>query len=88
MVRLAGFHKDCAKVLAENLHHLKDNSIKLLEDDRRPSADEMLFSFVTVFDYTKELKKFRLYVSTAGGDIPFEKKVLFASGILAAQNNN
>ena len=87
LIRYAGFEKNCATLLSEELHRLKPNSIKLLESEEKSIAEQILFSFVTDFDFVKEFKIFRNYVNTASAGMPQAKMDLFRDGIFTANTN-
>ena len=51
LLRLRGFDKRYADWLSKNLHRLKPNSIKLIEDEGPGSKDYLRWSLVTDFNY-------------------------------------
>ena len=63
LVDCAGFDKDYAKWLSQNLHRLKGNSVKFLEDEGPNSESLVKFAIVTQFDSVQEQQAFRRCVN-------------------------
>ena len=63
LVDCAGFDKDYAKWLSQNLHRLKGNSVKFLEDEGPNSESLVKFAIVTQFDSAQEQQAFRRCVN-------------------------
>ena len=64
MTKNVGYEAKYADWLAKNVHRLKENSIKILEQDGRDSGASVWYSTVVDFNYETELKKFKAYATS------------------------
>ena len=72
-----GFDGVYARWLSENLHRLKEASVKLLTDLDKESYKFVRLSTVTQFDFEKKLKLFRSRANNIYRGLPMEKITIF-----------
>ena len=88
LVQLAGYDAKYAEWLSQNLYRLKENSMKLLEQDGRDSGEFVRYSIVVSFDYEKELKKFKLYTTAGTKGMAPDKRDLLEKAILVTNDSS
>lgn len=73
---LTGYDHGYADWLPKNLHRLKSNSIKFIEQNGREASELVRYSLVVDFDFNTDLKKFKLYVKAATDGMKDDKRTL------------
>jgi len=81
LVKLDGYDYRYADWLSKNIHRLKPNSIKLIEQGGRAASDLVKYSLVTNFDFDTELKRFAAYVNAGTRGMKEDKRLLLENAI-------
>ena len=71
-----GYDYSYADWLPKNLHRLKSNSIKFIEQNGREANELVRYSLVVDFNLNTDLKKFKNYVKAATDGMKDDKRTL------------